>query len=197
MIDAGAALARLRAGNERYVAGRSTRPVTDDARRRELLAGQEPFAVILGCADSRVPPEIVFDQGLGDLFVIRVVGNVAGLSQIGSIEFAVEQLGARLVVVLGHTSCGAVRATLEQLDRRAGDLTPGLAAVVDEIGPAVAPFLGEPGREQRAVRANIAAVVARLGERSATIRRRSDDGLAIVGAEYSLETGVVEFLDAV
>ena len=118
MISAREALERLRAGNRRFVVGaRSSHTLPSEARRSELAAGQEPFAIILGCSDSRVPAEIVFDQGLGDLFVIRVAGNIVASSQIGSVEFAAERFGTRLVVVLGHSQCGAVLATLEDLRR--------------------------------------------------------------------------------
>src|SRR5258706_14371939 len=122
MISAPEALERLRAGNRRFARDDSSRhSIASEARRRELADGQTPFAIILGCADSRVPAEIVFDQGLGDLFVIRVAGNIVAPSQIGSIEFAAEQYGTRLVVVLGHSRCGAILATLEELGRPSKD----------------------------------------------------------------------------
>src|SRR6185436_13322298 len=116
MISASEALKRLMEGNRRFVSGdRSGESLTGQARRSELTTGQEPFAIILGCSDSRVPAELVFDQGLGDLFVIRVAGNIVASSQIGSVEFAAERFGTPLVVVLGHSQCGAVKATLEEL----------------------------------------------------------------------------------
>ena len=118
MISTREALERLREGNRRFVSGmRRNATLTNQTRRSELAAGQEPFAIILGCSDSRVPAEIVFDQGLGDLFVIRVAGNIVASSQIGSVEFAAERFSIPLVVVLGHSRCGAVLATLEELMR--------------------------------------------------------------------------------
>src|SRR5205814_6037584 len=137
-------------------------------RRRELAAGQEPFAIILGCSDSRVPAEIVFDQGLGDLFVIRVAGNIVAPSQVGSVEFAAARFGTRLVVVLGHTECGAILATVEELRRPASYQSPGLRAIVDRIRPAVEPLLATPVADQtaelvaHAVRANVRASAAQL-----------------------------------
>jgi len=201
MLQASEALHRLREGNRRYVSEVRSRPIVPGrALRRSLAAGQEPFAVILGCSDSRVPVEIVFDQGLGDLFVIRVAGNVVANSQIGSVEFAAERFGTRLVVVLGHSGCGAVRATLEEIESPAANRSPGLLSIVNRIRPAVAGALArEPGdgpeeRMRRAVRANVAASVDHLRLGSQILKERSRDrGLLIVGAEYSLETGVVEF----
>src|ERR1035438_3719168 len=136
------ALARLRDGNRRFVADvRSSDTLPSRARRIELTAGQEPFAVILGCSDSRVPGEIVFDQGLGDLFVIRVAGNIVAASQIGSVEFAAEQFGTRLVVVLGHSNCGAIQATLEQLQRPKENQSRNLHSIVDLVRPSVESLL--------------------------------------------------------
>lgn len=203
MIPASEALERLRAGNRRFASGA---PALDTARTRErvgeLAAGQEPFAVILGCSDSRVPVEIVFDQGLGDLFVIRVAGNVIAPSQIGSVEFAADRFGTRLVLVLGHTGCGAVGATLEELQRPSEIRSRNLRSIVERVRPSVEPLLAtelahDPeALSRRAVRANVAASVEGLRHGSdileALIRNK---GLAVVGAEYSLETGVVEFLD--
>jgi carbonic anhydrase len=175
--------------------------LTGRERRRELASGQEPFAIVLGCSDSRVPAEIVFDQGLGDLFVIRVAGNVVAPSQVGSIEFAAERFGTRLVVVLGHSSCGAVLATLEELGRPAESRSRNLRSIVDRIRPSVEPLLGtgpEPQPEalvRAAVRANIRASVHHLRYGSEILEQLTADGLLVVGAEYSLETGLVEFLD--
>ena len=172
------------------------------ARRAELMAGQEPFAVILGCSDSRVPPEIVFDQGLGDLFVIRGAGNIATPSEIGSVEFAAQHLGTRLVVVMGHTRCGAVRAALEDLEPSGGARSPNLGSIVDRIRPSVERLMTTDSREdldavlRSAVRANVRVSVETLHRESEIIARLVEDaGLLVVGAEYDLETGLVHFLD--
>lgn len=167
------------------------------------MAGQAPFAIILGCSDSRVPAEFVFNQGLGDLFVIRVAGNIVSPSQIGSVEFAAEQFGTSLVIVLGHTQCGAIQATLDSLmgPRDAG--SPHLESIVDRIRPAVEPLLPGEGKisdtlMERAVRANIAASVVQLRTGSVILRERvAKKRLVVTGAEYSLETGEVRFLDEV
>lgn len=205
MISASEALARLQEGNHRFVsdAGGGL-PRTGRARRGELVAGQEPFAVVLGCADSRVPVEILFDQGLGDLFVVRVAGNVVAPSQVGSVEYAVEQLGTRLVVVLGHSGCGAVQATLEELERPAASRSPGLLSIVDRIRPAVETLLETDLRRDRealvrhAVRANVRASANQLRHGSRILEERIErDGLLVVGAEYSLATGRVDFFDGV
>jgi carbonic anhydrase len=197
------ALERLRDGNQRFVSElQGSSASTGEVRRRELIGGQEPFAIILGCSDSRVPAEIVFDQGLGDLFVIRVAGNIVAPSQIGSVEFAAERFGTRLVVVLGHSNCGAILATLEELERPSERRSPNLRSIVDRVRPAVEGLL-EAGlghdREtlvHHAVRANIRASVDHLRHGSEILERLIDhDGLLVVGAEYSLETGVVEFFD--
>ena len=200
MIPAQEALARLRAGNRRFVTDVRGDRARGSSRRRELTAGQEPFAIVLGCSDSRVPAELVFDQGLGDLFVIRVAGNIVAPSQVGSVEFAAERFGTRLVVVLGHSRCGAVEATLEELGRPSRNRSPNLRSIVSRIRPAVEGLLASRERLgpdellARAVRANIRASVLHLRHGSPVleglIRRR---GLRVVGAEYSLETGVVEF----
>ncbi|MBM4185290.1 MAG: carbonic anhydrase [Gemmatimonadetes bacterium] len=199
-----AALARLKEGNRRFVSElQGTAADTGERRRRELIGGQEPFAIILGCSDSRVPAEIVFDQGLGDLFVIRVAGNIVAPSQIGSVEFAAELFGTRLVVVLGHSMCGAVLATLEELERPTERRSPNLRSIVDRIRPAVEGLLeARVGRDRKdlvhhAVRANIRASVDHLRHGSEILERLiQQDGLLVVGAEYSLETGVVDFFDA-
>jgi carbonic anhydrase len=205
MITASEALERLRDGNRRFVSdleGRNT--LIARTRRSELVANQEPFAIILGCADSRAPAEIIFDQGLGDLFVIRVAGNIVAPSQIGSIEFAAERFGTRLVVVLGHSMCGAVLATLEELERPTESRSPNLRSIVDRIRPSVEGLSGAGGRQdpealiQQAVRANIRASVNHLRHGSRILEQLIQrDELLVVGAEYSLETGVVEFLDDV
>jgi carbonic anhydrase len=203
MISARAGLERLRAGNRRFASGAPGRdPLGVQTRRGEVAANQEPFAAILGCSDSRVPVEIVFDQGLGDLFVIRVAGNIVAPSQIGSVEFAAERFGTRLVVVLGHSSCGAVLATLEELQRPTGTRSRNLDSIVDRIRPAVEGLLATDGRPapdalvRQAVRANIRASASHLRHGSPVIEHLvRSDGLFVVGAEYSLETGVVDFFD--
>jgi carbonic anhydrase len=203
MISAQEALARLRDGNRRFVADvRSRENLPSRARRIELAGGQEPFATILGCSDSRVPVEIVFDQGLGDLFVIRVAGNIVAPSQIGSVEFAAEQFGTRLVVVLGHSRCGAIEATLAQLQRPKENQSRNLHSIVDLVRPSVEGLLATDLRHDldalihQAVRANIRASANHLRHGSDIIENLiQNDGLLIVGAEYSLETGVVDFLD--
>jgi carbonic anhydrase len=171
-------------------------------RRIELTKGQDPFAIILGCSDSRVPAEIVFDQGLGDLFVIRVAGNIVAPSQIGSVEFAAERFGTRLVVVLGHTRCGAVQATLDELQQPSERQSRNLASIVGRIRPSVEGLLGTDLRRdpealaREAVRANVRAAANQLRHGSELIERLSEqDGLLVVGAEYSLESGMVDFFD--
>lgn len=176
--------------------------LTSPARRNEVAAEQKPFAIILGCSDSRVPAEIIFDQGLGDLFVVRVAGNIAAPSQIGSIEIAGERYGTRLVVVLGHSRCGAVLATLEELMQQATYGSQNLRSIVDRVRPSVEPLL-EPELRQDpdtlvplAVRANIRAAANDVRHGSEILKQLiQQDGLLIVGAEYSLETGVVDFFD--
>ena len=203
MISAPEALDRLREGNRRFVANvRSLDALTSHARRNALAAGQAPFAIILGCSDSRVPAEIVFDQGLGDLFVIRVAGNIVAPSQVGSVEFAAAQFGTRLVVVLGHTQCGAITATLSELRQPTENQSRNLRSIVDRIRPAVEPLLATELRHdpdalaQHAVRANILASASHLRHGSEILEQLiQTDGLLVVGAEYSLETGVVDFFD--
>src|SRR5438552_6753845 len=150
MIPAREALARLREGNRRFVAdvSKSDGPGIPQ-RRRELAAGQQPFAIMLGCSDSRVPAELVFDQGLGDLFVIRVAGNIVAPSQVGSVEFAAERFGTPLVIVLGHSQCGAILATLEQLRRPTAGQSRNLRSIVDRVRPTVAGVLEtDPGSDE-------------------------------------------------
>ncbi|MEZ4386328.1 MAG: carbonic anhydrase [Candidatus Krumholzibacteriia bacterium] len=203
MISPRAALDRLRDGNRRFVAGISHLDgLEHDARRDELMAGQRPFAVILGCSDSRVPVELVFDQGLGDLFVIRVAGNIVAPSQIGSVEFAVEQYGTRLVMVLGHSQCGAIEATLEQLEQPRAARSPHLLSIVDRIGPAIESLLevgaGLPPDDLRlrATRANTRAAVHHLRHGSRILEERIAAGdVLVVGAHYSLATGEVDVFD--
>jgi carbonic anhydrase len=203
MISAGEALKRLQAGNRRFVsAARSSDMLTSQARRTELVAGQEPFAIILGCSDSRVPAEIVFDQGLGDLFVIRVAGNIVASSQVGSVEFAAARFGTRLVVVLGHSQCGAILATLEELQQPADNQSRNLRSIVDRVRPSVEALLATELRNdpealvRHAVRANILVSANHLRHGSEVLERMiQKDGLLVVGAEYSLETGAVDFFD--
>ena len=205
MIPAQQALERLRIGNQRFVAEvRGSDAPTSESRRREVAASQEPFAIILGCSDSRVPAEIVFDQGLGDLFVIRIAGNIVAPSQVGSVEFAAERFHTRLVVVMGHSQCGAIIATLEELRRPSRDQSKNLRSIVDRIRPSVEPLLATELAHQHdelvplAVRANIRASASHLRHGSEVLEQMIQrDGLVIVGAEYSLETGVVEFFDGV
>ena len=196
------ALKRLQEGNERFVAGEASVETFRCPTRRKLLAKmQSPFAVILGCADSRVPAEIVFDQGHGDLFVVRVAGNIAAPSQVGSIEYAIEHLGARLVVVLGHTGCGAVAATLDGLGGAVDSESDDLNSIVSRIRPAfddLPSAAGDASRDELlalGVRANIQRSVQWLSEQSPSLTPHLSSGdLLVVGAEYSLETGIVTFL---
>src|ERR1700694_3296445 len=205
MISARDALERLRAGNRRFASDdRAGEALTSSTRRRALAAGQEPFAIVLGCSDSRVPAEIVFDQGLGDLFVIRVAGNIVAPSQIGSVEFAAERSGTRLVIVLGHSRCGAVLATLEQLGRRSEDQSRNLRSIVDRIRPSVEPLLRTELRRdpdalvREAVRANVRMSADHLRHGSEILEQLiQNDGLQVIGAEYSLDSGIVEFFDGV
>ena len=205
MIAAHEALDRLRAGNSSFVADvRSDGARSTQTRRRAVAAAQEPFAIILGCSDSRVPAEIVFDQGLGDLFVIRVAGNIVAPSQIGSVEFAAARYGVRLVVVLGHSNCGAIAATLEELGRPSADQSRNLRSIVDRIRPSVESLLTanlglQPeALAAQAVRANIRVSANQLRHGSAVLEELiQKEGLVVVGAEYSLETGLVDFFDGV
>jgi len=167
-----------------------------------MVAGQAPFAIVLGCSDSRVPTEIIFDQGLGDLFVIRVAGNIVEPSQLGSVEFAAERFGTRLVVVLGHSQCSAVLTAIEELERPADSRSPNLAAIVDFIRPSVQGLLQSENRQspddllRQAVRENIRASVSHLRLRSNILRRLiQKNSLMVVGAEYSIATGIVCFFE--
>ncbi len=203
MVPARDALKRLREGNRRFAANvRGSDAFVSHTRRVELAAGQQPFAIILGCSDSRVPAEIVFDQGLGDLFVIRVAGNIVAPSQVGSVEFAAARYFTRLVVVLGHSQCGAILATLEELRTPTKNQSHNLLSIVDRVRPSIEGLLATNLREdsnalvKEAVRANIRASVNHLRHGSQVLEELiQDDGLLVVGAEYSLETGVVDFFD--
>jgi carbonic anhydrase len=201
MVPAHEALERLLEGNRRFVAGVRDEAASQ-ARRADLVAGQEPFAIILGCSDSRVPAELVFDQGLGDLFVIRVAGNIVAPSQIGSVEFAAEQFHTRLVVILGHSQCGAVTATIEELRNPSDSAhSRNLRSIVGRIQPAVQGLLAELAGDEHtllheACRANVRASANQLRHGSEIIEKLcAEDGLLIVGAEYSLETGVVDVFE--
>jgi carbonic anhydrase len=203
MVPARQALERLREGNLRFAANvRGSDAFVSHTRRVELASGQQPFAIILGCSDSRVPAEIVFDQGLGDLFVIRVAGNIVAPSQVGSVEFAAARYSTRLVVVLGHSQCGAILATLEELRTPTENQSHNLRAIVDRVRPSVEGLLTTELRHdsdalvREAGRANIRASVDHLRHGSHVLEELIHaEGLVVVGAEYSLETGVVEFLD--
>jgi carbonic anhydrase len=202
-IQGQAALQRLREGNARFAAeANSGEGFLRRMRGAKTDFKQEPFAIVLGCSDSRVPVEIVFDQDLGDLFVIRVAGNIVAPSQLGSVEFAAERFGTRLVVVLGHTHCGAILGTLERLRRPAEFMSPHTRFIADRITPAVAgllaPELGYKRDEliHKSVRANVRQSVDQLRHGSPILERMvQNDNLLVVGAEYSLETGRVEFLE--
>lgn len=212
-LDAGQALARLREGNRRFVDHVvSLEALLSHARREDHARAQRPFAVILGCSDSRAPAEFVFDQGLGDLFVIRVAGNIAAPSQIGSVEFAVARFGIRLVVVLGHSNCGAIQATLEAVDHP-HEVSPALHAIVDRIMPALGDITHAHAhdldqdhgdgdalnrRAHDAMRANVRYTTARLRADSTYLDRMChEQGLSIIGADYDLSSGVVDFFHAV
>ncbi len=203
MISTELALERLQQGNQRFVASLSSREhLPGHARRIELAHEQNPFAIILGCSDSRVPAEIVFDQGLGDLFVIRVAGNIVAPSQVGSVEFAASRYGTRLVVVLGHSQCGAILATLEELHRPTANQSRNLRSIVDRVRPSVEGLLAteldhdQDALVKQAVRANIRASASHLRHGSEVLEQLIEKNeLLVVGAEYSLETGLVDFFD--
>jgi carbonic anhydrase len=205
MISAREALERLREGNRRFVSGvRRSDVLATQTRRHELATGQEPFAIILGCSDSRVPAEIVFDQGLGDLFVIRIAGNIVASSQVGSVEFAAERFGTPLVVVLGHSRCGAVLATLDELTQPRENQSRNLRSIVDRIRPSVEVLLATDLRHdpdalvRHAIRNNVRVSGNHLRQGSDILEGLIQrERLLVVGAEYSLETGVVDFFDGV
>lgn len=205
MLAAHRALRRLQEGNARFVSEEVTASsVLTQNRRAELTQSQAPFAIILGCSDARVPAEIVFDQGLGDLFVIRVAGNIVAPSQVGSVEFAAARYGTPLVVVLGHSECGAILATIEELGRPSENQSQNLRAIVDRVRPSVEGLVDtyhaddHEGLVKQAVRANIRASANHLRHGSAVLEQLiHEDRLMVVGAEYSLDTGVVEFFDGI
>ncbi len=201
------ALAMLKEGNDRYVASLSDKSgLIQTSPKLVSVDEQNPVAIILGCSDARVPVELVFDQGLGDLFVIRVAGNVVAPSQIGSVEFAAEKFGTRLVVVLGHSHCGAVTACVEALMNPEQKQSPNIRSIVDRISPSVYnlhEIAAATGEEvdtnmliDRSVRANVRMSVSQLKHGSSIIEDMVDSGeLLVVGAEYDLKTGAVKFLD--
>jgi carbonic anhydrase len=203
IISAKESLNRLREGNQRFVSSIDGREQTlTPMQKIELAREQHPFAIILGCSDSRVPAELVFNQGLGDLFVIRVAGNIVAPSQVGSVEFAASNFGSRLVVVLGHTHCGAIQATIDTLQQNAEIQSPNLGAIIDRIRPSVEGLIeSDPGQNREtlvrhAIRVNVNASVDHLRHGSEILNRLiRNEGLVIIGAEYSLETGAVEFFE--
>ena len=202
MIEAPNALRRLREGNARFVAGTPTTPPLSSHERRALVLDQAPFAIILGCSDARVPAELIFDQGFGDLFVIRVAGNIVAPSQVGSVEFAAAKFGIKLVVVIGHQDCGAITAAVEELLDGAKPESRNLRSIVDRVMPSVKGVIAGGGNADRkalireAVRANVRASVDHLRHGSELLEKLTqNDGLLIVGAKYSLDSGVVTFLD--
>jgi carbonic anhydrase len=200
------ALTRLREGNARFVSNvRSMDALASMSRRIDPNVQQSPFAIILGCADSRAPAEAIFDQGMGDLFVIRVAGNIVAPSQIGSVEFAAERFGTQLVVVMGHSHCGAIAATVENMQpTEQAPLSRNLLSITDRIAPAVAPLMqtelvkDRPALLRAAMRANVSASAGQLRNGSRLLEElRLKRGLLVVGADYDLETGVVDFFDGV
>lgn len=203
MISADQAIERLREGNRRYVSDDPSRVLHSESTfRSQLVQGQSPFAVILGCSDSRVPVELLFDQGPGDLFVVRVAGNITGPDQVGSIEFAVAEFGTPLVVVLGHSQCGAINATIDVLAAPTEDLSPNIRGIADYILPSIKPLMEVTPRLEReelvrqSVRRNVSAGIRRLRETSDILDRSTrENGLLIVGAEYALDTGEVNFFE--
>jgi carbonic anhydrase len=203
IVPAPEALARLRAGNHRYVQNvRSVDSMLSHSQRGEIQL-QSPFAIVLGCSDSRAPAEIVFDQGLGDLFVIRVAGNIVAPSQIGSVEFAAERFGTRLVVVMGHTQCGAIEAAIEAITSQQGPASTNQLSIVNRVRPSIQSLVAtdlarDPVRLRReAMRANVRASVNHLRHGSEVIERLAGEGgLAVVGGELDLTTGEVAFFES-
>jgi carbonic anhydrase len=190
-IDPEAALRKLESGNQRYLSSHPARPHQDAARRAEVAGGQHPHAAVLSCADSRVPPELIFDEGLGDLFVVRVAGNVVTPEVLGSIEYAVEHLGCSLVLVLGHKRCGAVQAALS------GGREPGaISSLIKAIQPAIGSVKGKPGDTlDLAVRANVQRAVGQLKSAKPVLSEHIRKGaLRVAGAVYDLDTGAVTLL---
>lgn len=195
------ALNTLKAGNEQFVNGvRESEAVTSPVDRAAMSGAQQPIAVVISCSDSRVPAEMVFNQGFGALFVVRVAGNVVGPTQLGSVEFAVQNFGCQLIVVMGHTGCGAIKATIDMLRNPEATISDNLQSIVDPIRAAIAPIVNPDANADalmpQAIRANVHSAVDQLREGSVILNDIVAAGqLMIVGAEYSLETGVVEFID--
>ena len=197
------ALNRLKEGNKRFTEGDLQHRTLDKFSRLKMSSTQDPFAIILGCSDARAPAEIIFDQGIGDLFVIRVAGNVVAPSLVGSIEYAVEQFGTPLVAVVGHTQCGAVTACVESIQNHGEDgFSPNLNSIVERIRPAIHTLVETPLKDdkesliQHAVRANIRASVANLRYSSAILEKSiAQEQLLVVGAEFNLTTGVIDFFE--
>jgi carbonic anhydrase len=202
VISAADALGRLREGNQRFIAGQMTDQALSKKQLRALAADQAPFAIVLGCSDSRVPAELVFDQGFGDLFVIRVAGNIVAPSQVGSVEFAASKFGTKLVVVMGHSGCGAITAAVEELLDGASTESRNLRSIVDRVRPSVEGVIAGRRDVDRvtlirdSVIANVRASVDHLRHGSEMLEHLvATQGLVIVGAKYSLDRGVVTFLD--
>lgn len=203
LMNADTALETLKSGNDHFVkAIKNNTALTTSLTPQDASKGQKPFAIVLGCSDSRVPLELVFHRSLGELFAIRVAGNIAASSQIGSIEFACQQFGTQLVVVMGHDHCGAISATVGALAEKPDEISPHLASIVDHVSPAVLPVINserDAPKDQllhRAMRANVEHTVSNLSARSAVIRNLIKDGqLKVVGAEYAIETGQVTFYE--
>jgi carbonic anhydrase len=185
------ALTKLIAGNKRFSSGKASHPNQGTERRAEAAKGQRPFAVVVGCSDSRIPPEIIFDQGIGDLFIIRVAGNVVDDIALGSIEYAVEHLGARLIVVLGHSKCGAVTATVQ-----GGEVHGHIGSIVKAIQPAVDKAKGRPGDlTDNSIRANVQMVVQTIVDSKPALAPLVDAGsIRVVGAYYDIGSGKVEMV---
>lgn len=201
-MNATEALQRLRQGNDRFARGAPREQPLAPRARAALVHGQEPFAIILSCSDSRVPSEMVFDQGLGDLFVVRVAGNVVAPSIVGSVEFAATTFGSRLVVVMGHSGCGAISATGKEILEGPGALSDNVRDIVERCRPGVESVVRASANAwndevlAQAVRANVRQSCSQLRHGSRVLERLcSEDGLRVVGAEYLLETGHVEFFD--
>src|SRR5213596_1495213 len=185
------AISKLKEGNGRYASGNLQHPGQTTERRAELAKSQHPFAIIVSCSDSRVPPEIVFDQGLGDLFVLRVAGNVIDDHSLGSIEYAVDHLSVQLIVVLGHQRCGAVKAAKETIAAK-GEAPAHIQSLVTAIQPAVEATV--QGDLEATVRENVKNVVQALRSSAPVLKTKVDSGeLKVVGAYYSLDTGSVAF----
>lgn len=188
-------LARLMAGNARFVAGKSVHANQDRARLTEVAKGQKPFAMLLSCADSRVPPEILFDQGLGDLFVVRVAGNIADPHALGSLEYGAQVLGARFLMVLGHEYCGAVDAAV-----KGGHVGGNIDSIIETIAPAASRAKADPDKTDllnKAVAENVREVIAAINKRSASLAGMAAKGeLKIVGARYDLDSGEVTVVPA-